>query len=388
MPIVSVIGRRWWAFPLAFVVTLVAFGMVAAASARTDAPSTLARVVPASVMDMGGLFLPANADATDKDGAEGEGQVRAIPLLGTEIKVTVSGLVARYAITHHFKNPTDRWTEAIYTYPLPPDSAVDRLKVTVGDRVTEGVIKERGEARRIYTAAKTAGRRASLVEQQRPNIFSTAVANLGPHETVTVSIEFQERLHFRDGQFALRLPLVVGPRYIPGQARPVNFAGGSGWARDTDVVPDASKITPPLRAAEDGKGNPVRLDIAIDAGFQIGTLTSSSHDIRVERPDANRAVVRLNGDGVPADRDFVLRWAPADAADAPQAGFFWEKVAGEIYGLLMVMPPVSGGAGLSLPRPARDVTFVIDTSGSMKGTSIEQAKKALIMALDRLGPVA
>ncbi len=382
MPIVTVIGRRWWAFPLALAVTLVLMTAMATSSARADGPTARPAVVPAAAMDLGGLFLPAgDGGGHDEDGAA---RVRVVPLLGTDIKVQVSGLIARYAVTHRFRNPTARWTEAIYTYPLPPDSAVDRLRMTVGGRVTEGVIKERAEARRLYTAAKSMGRRASLVEQQRPNIFTTAVANLGPGEEVTVAIEFQERLAFRDGQFTLRLPLVVGPRYIPGQAHPVNFAGGAGWARDTDVVPDASKITPPLREADAGKGNPVTLQVAIAAGFDIGKVTSPGHDITVTRPEDGRAVVRLNGDAVPADRDFVLRWAPAEAGAGPQAGFFWEKTAGDTYGLLMLMPPVSGGAGLALPRPARDVTFVLDTSGSMKGVSLTQAKEALAMALDRL----
>lgn len=378
MPIVTVIGRRWWAFPLALAVTLVLFTAMATSLARADDPSGRPAVVPAAAMDLGGLFLPAGDDGDE------EARVQIAPMLGTDIKVQVSGLIARYAVTHRFRNPTARWTEAIYTYPLPPDSAVDRLKMIVGGRVTEGRIKERAEARRLYTAAKSGGRRASLVEQQRPNIFTTAVANLGPGEEVTVAIEFQERLAFRDGQFTLRLPLVVGPRYIPGQARPVNLTGESGWARDTDVVPDASKITPPLRESDAGKGNPVTLQVTVAAGFDIGRITSPGHDVTVTRPKAGQAVVRLNGDAVPADRDFVLRWSPVQAEAAPQAGFFWEKAGDDTYGLLMLMPPVSGGAGLTLPRPARDVTFVIDTSGSMQGTSLIQAKEALVMALDRL----
>lgn len=382
MPIVTVIGRRWWAFPLALAVTLVLMTVMATSSARADDRAGRTAVVPAAAMDLGGLFLPVGDDS--EKGGDGEARVRIAPMLGTDIKVQVSGLIARYAVTHRFRNPTARWTEAIYTYPLPPDSAVDRLKMTVGGRVTEGVIKERAEARRLYTAAKSAGRRASLVEQQRPNVFTTAVANLGPGEEVTVAIEFQERLAFRDGQFTLRLPLVVGPRYIPGRAHPVNFAGGTGWAQDTDMVPDASKITPPLREADAGKGNPVTLQVAIAAGFEIGKITSPGHDVTVTRPEAGQAVVRLNGDAVPADRDFTLRWAPAEAGAAPQAGFFWEQAGGDTYGLLMLMPPVSGGAGLALPRPARDVTFVLDTSGSMKGASLAQAKEALVMALDRL----
>tara|TARA_R110002124_G_scaffold38253_4_gene121452 strand:- start:9396 stop:11786 length:2391 start_codon:yes stop_codon:yes gene_type:complete len=382
MPIVTVIGRRWWAFPLALAVTLLLMTVMATSSARADGPPARLTVVSAAAMDLGGLFLPAGDDGGHDE--DGDVRVRAVPLLGTDIKVQISGLIARFAVTHHFRNPTARWTEAIYTYPLPPDSAVDRLKMTVGGRVTEGVIKERAEARRLYTAAKSAGRRASLVEQQRPNIFTTAVANLGPGEEVTVAIEFQERLTFRDGQFTLRLPLVVGPRYIPGRAHPVNFAGGTGWARDTNRVPDASKITPPLRDEGAGKGNPVTLEITLAAGFDIGKITSPGHDTTTARPDPGRAVVRLDGDAVPADRDFVLRWAPAEAGAAPQAGFFWEQAGDDTYGLLMLMPPVSGGAGLTLPRPARDVTFVIDTSGSMKGASLTQAKDALVMALDRL----
>ena len=390
MPLIDAIGRRWWAFPLALLISLAVIATVAAASARAGEPLG-GRLVPAAAMDLGGLFLPAGTTEGPEGGdVPGEPMVRVAPILGTEITVQVSGLIARYSVTHHFRNPTDRWTEAIYTYPLPTDSAVDRLTMTVGGRVSDGVIKERAEARRLYTAAKTSGRRASLVEQQRPNIFTTAVANLGPGETATVAIQFQDRLVFRDGQFSLRLPLVVGPRYIPGRDYPVNFAGGGGWARDTDVVPDASKISPPLRRADEGRGNPVTLTVDISAGFDIGAITSPSHDIQIDHGEAEpgHARVTLAGDGVPADGDFVLRWSPDAASAAPQAGFFWEKTGDETYGLLMVMPPVSGGAGVPLPQgPARDVTFVLDTSGSMAGTSLTQAKTALVMALDRLTPV-
>ncbi|MEK9672626.1 MAG: VIT domain-containing protein [Rhodospirillaceae bacterium] len=230
-------SHTWWAFPLAAVIFLALVTIVAAASAgsaRADAKS-----VDAAVMDMGGLYLPAREPW----------RVRAAPLVGSEVDIDVSGLIARARITHHFKNPTGRWTEAVYPHPLPPDSAVDKMTLTVDGRVTDGKIAERAEAKRQCTAAKQSDRRASLIEQERPNIFTTAVANIGPGETVSVAIEYQERLNFRDGQFTLRLPLVVGPRHIPGGAEPVKLdQPGGGWAKPAADIPDAVKITSPLRS--------------------------------------------------------------------------------------------------------------------------------------------
>jgi len=341
--------------------------------------------IPASMTDLGGLFLPAES---------GE-RVRPAPLVGTEIEVDVSGIVARTRVRQIFRNPTKDWTEAIYTFPLATDTAVDRLRMTINGRVVEGRIEEKATARRIYTQAKRSGRRASLVEQHRPNLFTTSLANLGPKETVTIEIVYQEVLPYRDGGFQLRLPLVVGPRYIPGRPLETGFHG-TGWSAPTDQVGDAAQITPPVRGPKAGTGNsvgnPVTLRVNLDAGFKLAAVTSSTHGIAVSKDGQTRATVTLAGDAVPANKDFILAWKPVAGA-APQAGLFTEIWQGKRYALMMLMPPVIGHDGKAQPgrapsrRQPREVVFIIDKSGSMHGPSMHQAKQAIRLALDRLTPL-
>ena len=135
--------------------------------------------------------------------------------LGIDVDLTVSGPTIRARVTQIFRNPTQNWVEATYVYPLPSGGAVDTLKMVVGDRVVVGDIKERQQARIIYEQAKQSGQKAALTEQERPNIFTNSVANIGPGETVLVQIEYQEPVQQSGNEFSLRVPMVVGPRYNP-----------------------------------------------------------------------------------------------------------------------------------------------------------------------------
>src|SRR5262249_57691820 len=141
-------------------------------------------------------------------------------------------------------------------------------------------IKERAEAKKVYEQAKQEGKRASLVEQERPNIFTTSVANIAPQDRITVEIEYQETVRYDQGAFSLRFPMVVGPRYIPGT--PVIIEDqpqGNGWSLNTDRVTDASRITPPVQHPDRGLINPVSLTIDLAAGFPLGRIESPYHDI-------------------------------------------------------------------------------------------------------------
>src|SRR3954464_5554915 len=151
--------------------------------------------------------------------------------LGIDVDLTVSGPTIRARVTQIFRNPTQDWMEATYVYPLPEGGAVDTLKMVIGDRVVIGEIKEKQQARAIYEQAKQNGQKAALTEQQRPNIFTNAVANIGPSETVLVQIEYQEPVHQKGDEFSLRVPLVVGPRYNPAPVvQSVDLrADGGGW---------------------------------------------------------------------------------------------------------------------------------------------------------------
>ncbi|MCK1305476.1 MULTISPECIES: marine proteobacterial sortase target protein [unclassified Bradyrhizobium] len=307
--------------------------------------------------------------------------------LGIDVDITVSGPTLRARVTQIFRNPTKDWVEATYVYPLPADGAVDSLKMVVGNRVIVGDIKERQQARMIYEEARRAGQKAALTEQERPNIFTNSVANIGPGETVLVQIEYQEPVHQSGNEYSLRLPLVVGPRYNPAPiVQSVDFRNdGSGWgATNSDPVPDRDRISPPvLDPARNAPVNPTSITVRLNAGFALGEVTSPHHNVKVASPDNTMRIVSLADGAVAADRDFELTWKPA-AVKAPSVGLFRERVGDADYLLAFVTPPAAEQA-TQKPRP-REVIFVIDNSGSMGGTSIVQAKASLTYALSRLQP--
>jgi len=147
-----------------------------------------------------------------------DGSVRGVcPLKHTDVHGAISGFLARVSVTQIFENSLSTAIEAIYTFPLPQDASVDDMTIQVGGRTIRALIKERREARRIYEKAKNTGHVAALLGQERPNIFSQAISNIMPGEQVTVSISYAETLQYQDGSYEFFFPMVVGPRYIPGQ---------------------------------------------------------------------------------------------------------------------------------------------------------------------------
>ena len=296
--------------------------------------------------------------------------------VNTDVTISVSGLVARVSVRQEFRNEGDDWAEGIYVFPLPDKAAVDRMRLHIGERFIEGEIQEKEKARKDYERARNEGRKASLVEQQRPNLFTTSVANIAPRERVVVEIEYLEDLSYDNGTFGIRFPMTLTPRYIPGVALPDRK--GSGWSPDTTRVSDASLITPPqVTASRDHK---ISLRASIDAGVPLEIVASRYHPVEVAE-EQGRYTVSLANDPVPMDHDFELLWRPVPSV-APRAMVFREMIADQPHYLLMVMPPdVASEVPLSMPR---ELIFVVDTSGSMHGTSIAQAKKALSQALDGL----
>ena len=311
----------------------------------------------------------------------GAGTTLAVPLVTTDVDIRVSGMVARARVRQVFRNANDDWYEGIYVFPLPENAAVDHVRIRIRDRVIEGEIKERQAAKAAYEQAKASGQRAALLEQERPNMFTSSVANIGPHEEITVELEYQQTLRYDGGRYSLRFPTVVGPRYIPGS--PVAAPLPTAWAQATDQVPDAPRITPPvLRPVEGAKPvNPVNIRVVLDAGVPLATVASAYHAIDVRELDAGRREVVLK-ETAHATRDFELVWTVMPDR-APKLALFTEEREGKSYALLMLMPPA---LATSAPRLPREVIFVIDTSGSMHGTSIAQAKEALELAVRRLDP--
>ena len=307
--------------------------------------------------------------------------------LGIDVDLTVSGPTIRARVTQIFRNPTRDWVEAVYVYPLPSGGAVDALKMVIGDRVVVGDIKERQQARVIYEQAKQNGQKAALTEQERPNIFTNSVANIGPGETVLVQIEYQEPVQQSGNEFSLRVPMVVAPRYNPAPVvQSVDLrADGGGWgATKSDSVPDRDHITPEvLDPAQSAPVNPTSITVRLQAGFPLGDVKSHHHAVTIDNPDNATRVIKLAEGPVPADRDFELTWKPA-AEKAPSVGLFREHVGDADYLLAFVTPPAIEEAERKvLPR---EVVFVIDNSGSMGGTSMVQAKASLVYALGRLQP--
>ena len=314
-----------------------------------------------------------------EDGREGF----LAPTLATEVRVAINGTVERVTVRQHFINPSNAWLEGIYIFPLPERAAVDHLVMQIGDRRIVGQIKERAEAQAIYEEAAASGQQASLVSQERPNIFTSSVANIGPGETVVVEIGYQDAVAVDDGRYSIRFPVVVAPRYMPG----TNSFVGVDTGPDLERVPDAERIDGPVRnpAPNDSNGgriNPLTLAIDLAPGFPLGDLASLHHPVSVTEGDDGARRIILTEGAVPADRDFVLEWAPSGSA--PRAAVFAETRENDTHLLVTLTPPVDLGAGQE--RLPRDVIFVIDTSGSMAGASIEQARAALSLALDRLSP--
>ena len=309
------------------------------------------------------------------------------PVLDSDVSITVNGPIVRALVKQRFHNPSSQWAEATYLFPLPEDAAVDQMRLRIGERVIEGQIKEREQAKKIYQAAKKAGKRTSLVEQQRPNMFTTKVANIPPGEQVVVEIEYQHKVVREGSQYSLRYPMTITPRYTPGQ---IILDNTSADGEPQTATPPWSAATGELNAKVAGSAtNPMHITVNINAGFELESVTSPSHDLRTNTRDSSfnpsQRVVSLVQDtagSTVSNRDFLLHWQPADAA-IPQAAFFIQQHQGESYGLLQITPPTLQAEANRLPR---DVIFVVDTSGSMGGEPIRQARESLQWALQRLQP--
>jgi Ca-activated chloride channel family protein len=332
--------------------TLIALALASAALLAAAASADEGLVQPGDMRS--GALLLRTTEA---------GRYLEAPRLKTDVSITVTGTIARARITQAFENPSDQWVEGVYVFPLPPDAGVDTLRMQVGDRFLEGEVKERAQARQIYERAAAEGKKATLVEQQRPNVFTNSVANIDPHGTVIVQIEYQHVVRLDGAQLSLRVPLVVAPRYANGD------------------VGDRAAIRTAVADPKLGKRNPVTLSVTLRAGVPLAGIASAYHTVEVERPNATSATVTLLGDA-PADCDFLLNWTLAPSA-VPQATVFREAIGDETYYLALIVPAAGSAGRKPLPREA---IFVIDNSGSMAGESMRQAKAALSFALRSLGP--
>lgn len=308
-----------------------------------------------------------------------------LPLKAMEVRAKIDGLVVRTSVRQTFVNTTGEPLEATYIFPLPDRAAVVSFRMEVAGRIVEGVLKERGEARRDYDDAIRRGQRAAIAEEERPNVFTMRAGNILPGETATVQLAVAGPLAARDGEVEFRFPLVVAPRYIPGV--PLDGApAGDGVMPDTSDVPDASRITPPVLLP--GFPNPVRLSFEVElnpAGLPVSDIRSSLHAVDVSPVASNVHTIRLEA-GERLNRDFILRFRIADSAlrtslllepDSGSSGTPGE----EGTFLLTIVPPASSSHAV---RP-RDLVFILDRSGSMKGWKMAAARRSIERMVETLG---
>ncbi len=304
--------------------------------------------------------LTANVNAGALRYALREGTIETCPLAHTDIQAEISGFLARVRVTQSFQNPLDEAIEAVYVFPLPHRSAVDRMTLLVGERRIRGVVRERKQARAIYAAAAARGKRAALLEQQRSNVFVQSVANIAPGETVRVEISYVDTLPYADGAYEWHVPLAIAPRYTPAGAQPL-----------------PGHPAPPASRAPDA----LSLRADLDAGLEIRAIESPTHAVTTTRPGPRYATIRLAaGKGIP-NRDFVLRYRLA--GDQPQAAVLAHtNESGQGHMLLLLQPALPRGEDES----PRDFVFLIDASGSMQGQKLAQARALALGLLARCRP--
>jgi Ca-activated chloride channel homolog len=305
-----------------------------------------------------------------------------LPLDTIDVRAKLTGLASSVELTQGFHNPHGTPLEATYIFPLPPRAAVTALRMVADGRVVDGVLKERGQARADYDQAVTEGKRASIAEEERPGVFTMRVGNIMPGERVSVHVTLAGALSYEDDSATFRFPLVVAPRYIPGEPLSDDQVG-DGVAPDTDAVPDASRISPPVLLP--GFPNPVRLSVAVDvdpAGLPLAGVSTSLHATATTEDSPTGLRIRLEP-GERADRDFLLRLNFADeTAIRTSLALRPDDPGGEAAGgtfALTVLPPAASAP----PRP-RDVVLVLDRSGSMGGWKMVAARRAAARIVDTL----
>ena len=317
----------------------------------------------------------------------------------TDVKAIISGFIARVTVTQTFDNPFDEKIEAVYVFPLPHTAAVDDMTMVMGERRIVGLIKRRDEARAVYERAIEQGATASLLEQERPNIFTQSVGNIKPGEEILIEISYVDVLSYDMGTYEFHFPMVVGPRYIPGTPTskkpdlPKELKGkvgeievpeverpmegpdpsGTGWSPDTTRVPDASRITPPVLKPGYRTGHDISLSVSLEAGVPVKDINVVNHKAMLKRIGASGAVAEiLPEDSIP-NRDFVMKYAVV--GEKPEmAVLAHSKGSDQGYFMLMIQPKLDAEL---VKAPPREVVFLIDVSGSMGGEPTEKVKEAM-----------
>ncbi len=299
---------------------------------------------------------------------EAEGYGIAAALLSTHVEVEVSGPIARVAVAQRFLNPSQYWMEGEYNYPLPDNAAVDRLRMTIGERVIEGEIKEKQQAKKAFQTARQQGKRAGMLTQRRANEFRTQVTNVAPGESVVVTFEYQQWLDYRDGGFDFRFPMVSTPSFLAEQnpsTEAFQDQAPANHFKDLAALPD----------------NPVSVRLTLNAGVPTEMPRSLSHPVEIQQFSETHYEIKLSGKAELSNRDFTLSWSPVESPK-PLVSVIREDTDEASYGLLMIVPPAVQDS--SEVKSARELILTLDVSGSMQGASLQQAKMAVNKALEDL----
>ncbi|PKG63959.1 MULTISPECIES: marine proteobacterial sortase target protein [Pseudoalteromonas] len=301
-------------------------------------------------------------------------------ILKSDANMTLTGLINHVVVTQTYQNENPFAVNARYVFPLPDESAVHAMTMRIGERVIKGQIDKKVEAEKKYEKAKKGGKQAALVRQQRANMFITNVANIGPGERVIIELEYQEIIDYSSGTFAIRFPTTITPRYhaISGEVNTQNQAHvnplPTGWLSPVYSIKSSTQN-------DNVPSSQFSLNIDIDVGLELVDINSKFHNVDVQNTAFGQYKIALNETNA-VNRDFVLEFKPLQKEQA-QAAFFTQQFEnGDRYGLAMLMPP--GDHFTQTQRLPREMVFVVDTSGSMHGQSMEQAKKALFYALSLL----
>ena len=285
-----------------------------------------------------------------------EDGLQAFPLENTAVDAKIAGNLSRVEVTQTFSNPSDKPLEAVYQFPLPDDAAVDEMEIRIGDRLIRGAIKPKQEAKTIYQEAKREGKTAGLLVQQKDNVFTQSLANIQPGQKVEVIIRYTNALQFVGSNYEFAFPLAVAPRYEVNKTSN-NF--------NLLIPPALADGLPKTRSGRD-----IDVNIEIDAGVAISGVESPSHEIAVRDTNTTR-VTLADRDKIP-NRDLILRYRLAGANTQATVLTQSDKQGGHFATYLI--PAVDYKSDEIVPK---DVVFLMDTSGSQRGTAIAQSKELM-----------
>ncbi|MCT7972322.1 VIT domain-containing protein [Laspinema olomoucense] len=333
------------------------------------------RSLPSSTLSQGN-HTQTSSDSQDVGGLyvlSPEGEKQAFTLTHTDVKARIDGNVSQVAVTQRFQNPFDEPLEAIYVFPLPDEAAVYDMEIKIGDRIIKGDIKQREEAQQIYEEAREQGRTAGLLEQERDNIFTQSLANIKPGEQIEVTIRYSDSLPFEGGNYEFVFPMVVGPRYISGT--PTNPG-----TTNTDAVPDASRITPPVLRPGTRSGHDISVAVEINAGVPISNIQSPSHKIVTSKSGEMVRIDLAKADSIP-NKDLILRYQVS--GDRTKATVLTHSDDRGGHFAIYLIPALDYNRNEIVPK---DVIFLMDTSGSQSGDPLVKSQELMRRFINGLNP--